>query len=271
MDEFFNAPVWGFIGVVATIVSIMPILRNLLEKPFNGLGYKSLWSHQEKVFSYLLSQQDVKAKKQLHVHLVEIINYGRSLIDIDDFLRPITVTYENASVVDIKIVDDPRNIQPDVQKIKDPDKEGSFKGIEFKQPLNSGDSFAVAIFLSSTGKPIRFYDARVKQIARFEQYIPILGWIEKYTRLGFVWLYNPLVIILFTGAVYFTLTGTSQTSIHIMQSAINNLMQAVATVVKLVWIVFMILIIVTWIRYAFQRRKLIGLLKKQPAKPANSR
>lgn len=135
MDAFFAASVWNFmwglIGAVGTVVTLGVIIRNALY-PSRGLGRISLWFRQNNRLVSLLSEEDRKAGRKPFIHIVEIQDYGREVIDVEEYIKPLQLRYgNNARIVGFNVIKDKHFVEPRIYEVEN--EPGSIQMVELLQ------------------------------------------------------------------------------------------------------------------------------------------
>src|SRR5579863_4575460 len=130
-----NIPASGVISALASVgVTLIRIAQD--RSPQRGLRYSDLEVRPGDQLAYkIASGAQTTGGLTLHnnrpyTHFVQITNYGREVIDEDDYIRPFCIRYnDTAQVIGFRVIRDERAITPRIYEREKND-------IQFREMLN---------------------------------------------------------------------------------------------------------------------------------------
>jgi len=170
----FNDPIWGVIGVIATIVfgiaSVVGVVLTFLQLTQT----KKLLSYEIQSVTQIFKiakgfQEQIEIKmggeivRDVYLLIVRFVNSGRASIRPDDFIRPLTLSVKNGKILSVEITNtDPPELG-DVIETKD------FTSVTFKKILlNNKDEFTVKLLIGDFNGVVSdiHIDARIDGVKR---------------------------------------------------------------------------------------------------------
>ncbi|HLY25214.1 MAG TPA: hypothetical protein VKQ72_02670 [Aggregatilineales bacterium] len=163
-----NLPIWGVLGGIAG-----PLLRLLQEKltpPQKGLKYYDLDITPAADLAHLIVEDGDNAGAVAHrkpyTHFIRLTNYGREVIDANDYIRPFRVQYQDGAntsqIAGYRIIRDDRTVHPKIYGST-----AAPASIVFHDTLNPGDTIVLGVLLALGSEPERAHiDGRIKGIPR---------------------------------------------------------------------------------------------------------
>jgi len=169
MLEFLKDPIWQFIGVVVTVITILVTLGLYIkQRRIKNLSYQirsitPLLSLSEEVKGILQILYKGKLVDQVHLIRLRLLNSGNTPIQSSDFEKPVSIDFGNkAKILSASILKtDPENLTPSL-KIK--------KNSVVLSPLlmNKGDTINIKILVSRFEEVIQL-DGRIVGVKNIKE------------------------------------------------------------------------------------------------------
>lgn len=165
--DFLRDAVWQSIGVFLSAIAILAtfavywLQRQVKEVSFGVLSKRRLLSVADEVASRVQVHLDGRVVQNVSLWTFGIKNTGQKAVIPDDFLRPISIGFEDAELLSAEIAHQkPKNLGATVTS------DGSLVTV---QPLllNPGDYLTVQVLLSGAAPDYR-YDGRIVDVRRIE-------------------------------------------------------------------------------------------------------
>lgn len=170
MFDILRDPMWQFVGVLVTIiVGIISIILVLKERNKKALSYElvshaSLLSVEKEVRDRLSITYEGKPISQLTLNLIKLINSGNTPITITDFVRPLTILFDETSeIISAEVIErKPKSLEATVTHNRT-------QVTVNPTLLNGSDWFEIKILSSGQGE-ITSVSGRVVGIREITQY-----------------------------------------------------------------------------------------------------
>ncbi len=196
MNSVSGAPTWGLILSVAG--PLIRILRDRLTPPQRGLRYVDLeMGPDDRLTDQLPRDGDNQPKssqtaRKPYTHFIKITNYGREVIDAQDYIRPFSVRYGEATqVIGYRILRDDRGVHPTIYACG-----SNSSGILIQEILNPGDALTLGVLLAVRGTPVMpAIDCRIRGVAHLKGHLRGARWTAILRRIAAHYFAMPLAIV----------------------------------------------------------------------------